>query len=77
MTESFTVSLKHLADGLKLASQHVVETRRKHITDHRTAGSLHRVENVLRETSAQITGALAAMPTSLRDKLDAFEISTN
>jgi hypothetical protein len=73
MTETFTGSLKHLADGLKLASQHVVETRRKHLTDHQTAGSLHRLENVMRDCGQQIADALAAMPKEMRDRLDAIE----
>ena len=66
---SFTDSLKHLADGLKLASQNLVDARRKHIIDHHDAASLHRLEVVLRDAGTQIADALAAMPESLRDRL--------
>lgn len=76
MTDNtFTGGLAHLADSMKLASQHLVETRKHVADDHGLVGSLHRLEAVMRDAAHQIHDVIAAMPRELRDRLDAIEMS--
>jgi hypothetical protein len=67
----FLEAAERLADGLKQAAFHLAE-HRKHV-DHHVGAQLHRLETVMRDCGRQIADALAAMPDSLRDRLDAIE----
>jgi hypothetical protein len=72
MTEAtFLEATRKLSDDL-MRLAHRLADQRKH-TDHYVGAQLHRLEITTRECATQIADVLAAMPDSLRDKLDAFE----
>ena len=70
MTE-FLGDAERLADRLKLAASHLSE-QRKHV-DHHVGAQLHRLETTMHDCGRQIADVLAAMPPSLRAKLDTLE----
>jgi hypothetical protein len=62
---------KLFGDMMQIAN--ALADARKHVVDHQVAAQLHRLEIATKDPGRLIASALAAMPKSLRDRLDTLE----
>jgi hypothetical protein len=74
MTNTFSDEITKMLGELMQISN-ALGDKRKHTTDHAVAAQLHRLEISMRDCGRLIASALASMPDSLRDRLDAIEVS--